>query len=212
MSASLGKLISSRLRTPRLVAVVVSVLILGGAAVFSSVRATQIDPFSSLSAGEEPVTDALTPSVSEAVIVVHIVGAIRRPGVYELPIGARVHDAIEEAGGAEADAAAGALNLARTLVDGEQLTILTESEYQASKTASADAGSPPGAGAAASLINLNSATVDQLDSLPGIGPALAQRILDWRNANGAFASVDQLSDVSGIGSKLVDALRPLVST
>lgn len=191
---------------------VVSILILGGAAVFSSVRATQIDPFVSLSAGEEPVTDVPSPSVLEAVIVVHIVGAIRRPGVYELPIGARVHDAIEEAGGAESDAAVGALNLARTLVDGEQLTIQTESEYQTSKAAHAEAGSLPGIGGASTLLNLNTATIDQLDALPGIGPALAQRILDWRNANGPFASVEQLSDVSGIGSKLVDSLRPLVST
>lgn len=209
---SLAKLISSRLRTPRLVALVISLLILGAAAVFSIVRATDIDPLVPLGDHDTVTQEPDATAVSEMAITVHIVGAVQRPGVYELAAGARVHDAIERAGGAQPEAAAASLNLARTLVDGEQIIIPTEAEYQAQVLVDSQSADQSGVASSSSVINLNTANHDQLDSLPGIGPALAQRILDWRGANGPFASVDQLSDVSGIGSKLVETLRLLVTT
>lgn len=123
-------------------------------------------------------------------VVVAVGGRVRRPGLVRLPAGSRVDDAVREAGGATRSADLALVNLARRLVDGEQVLV---------GVAPAEAlPGAPGAPAAGPL-DLNTATLAQLDALPGIGPVLAQRVLDWRAEHGRFASVDQLREVSGIG-------------
>ena len=140
-------------------------------------------------------------------VVVHVVGAVGAPGLVALPGGSRVADALEAVGGAAADADLTRVNLARLLVDGEQVVVPRPGDPL-------PAAAPPGAGAAAgpgALLDLNTATLDQLDDLPGIGPVLAQRVLDWRSEHGAFTSVAELAEVSGIGDAVLADLEPLVT-
>lgn len=132
---------------------------------------------------------------------VHVVGAVAKPGVYELDTSSRVIDAIEAAGGANEDADLQQVNMARLLSDGEQIRVLTAQEAALTSQS----------GAASALLNLNSATAEQLEELPGVGPALAARILDWRESNGSFKNVEDLSSVSGIGDKLLASVRDLVT-
>lgn len=149
----------------------------------------------------------------ETLIFVHIVGEITLPGVLELPEGARVADAIEAAGGTTPLAKLDAINLARILSDGEQV-LIPDAEAAETGEQLGLAGLPdapfeaPGAGG---KINLNTATSEQLQLLHRVGPALAQRIIDWRDTNGRFSSVDELLEVSGIGPKTLDQFRDLVS-
>ncbi len=131
-----------------------------------------------------------TPAAPTGEVVVAVAGLVVRPGLVRLPAGSRVDDAVRAAGGVVAGADPGLLNLARTLVDGEQVLVGVDA--------------PPGAGpaaptAAGGAVDLNAATVADLDALPGIGPVLAQRIVDWRTEHGRFASVEQLREVTGIG-------------
>jgi len=154
-----------------------------------------------------------TSSGPTEVIVVHVVGAVREPGVIELPLGSRVVDAIAAARGPTDDAALAGVNLARELVDGEQLLVPT-AEQLAAGTVPSNSGAAPGAAPgslAGGLVNLNSADATELDSLPGIGPAIAARIIAWRDENGPFRSVDELLAVSGIGEKTLDGFRDLVT-
>ena len=144
-----------------------------------------------------------TPSPS---LVVHVVGQVRRPGVLLLPPGSRVADALDAAGGLRSGGKLGATNLARVLTDGERIEI----------GANTDAGTPGGAasggaaGGPAGPLDLNTATADQLDGLPGIGPVTAAKILAWRATNGRFTVVDELTEVPGIGPKTLEELRPHV--
>lgn len=146
-----------------------------------------------------------------AQVVVHVVGAVRRPGLLRLPAGSRVADAVRAAGGLTARARPASVNLARVLVDGEQLAVQRRGAppLVPAPGAAASAGSVPGTPAAP--VNLNTATLEALDALPGIGPVLAQRILDWRTANGRFSTVDELAEVSGIGEATLARLRPVVT-
>lgn len=150
---------------------------------------------------------ASEPTPESGLIYVHVSGAVANPGLYVLSVGDRVVDAVSMAGGFASDAAEGALNLARLLNDGEQLVAPSEADVLAVATEPAVTGSPvPG-----SRVNLNTADSTTLETLPGIGPALAQRIIDWRTANGSFTSVEDLLAVSGIGDKVLESLRELVS-
>ena len=149
-------------------------------------------------------------------LVVHVVGAVRRPGLYRLREGARVADAVSRAGGATGAAELSALNLAAPLVDGVQ--VLVPSRLPAATGAeSAGTESLPDAGvggAAAGLgarPSLSSATAEQLDELPGVGPVTAQKILDYRAEHGPFRSVDDLDAVPGIGPVRIEQLRDLVT-
>jgi competence protein ComEA len=145
----------------------------------------------------------------KATVVIDVVGKVRRGGVYELPAGSRVADALKAAGGALPGLDLSALNLARKISDGEQIAVAVTG---ASAPLTPSGSMPASAsGQSSGLVDLNSATVEQLDSLPGVGPVLAQHILDWRAAHGRFDSVDQLQEVSGIGPSKFATLRPLVT-
>lgn len=167
-----------------------------------------IPPPAVLAEGSAPTATAASPSASAASIVVAVTGKVRRPGVVTVPAGARVIDAVRAAGGSLPGADLETLNLARKLTDGELVAVGVPGPAPA---AGADPGSgaPPAAGSTGP-VDLNTATLAELDGLPGVGPVLAQRILDWRTAHGQFASVDQLADVSGIGESRMAQLRDLV--
>lgn len=150
-------------------------------------------------------TAAPTPT---APVVVHVVGAVRRPGVVTLPAGARVADAVRAAGGLRKGGRLGATNLARPLVDGERVEIGGAADGAAG-AGEAAAGGQPGTSAP---LDLNSATAAQLDLLPGVGPVTAAKILAWRTEHGRFSTVDELAEVPGIGPKTLEQLRPLVRT
>lgn len=139
-------------------------------------------------------------------IVIDIAGKVRNPGVFTLPAGSRVIDAIEAAGGVRPGAKSGDLNRARVLVDGEQIYV-----GKPPGGVAAAAASSPGTPAGSSLVPLNSATQEQLETLPGVGPVTAQSILAWRSSHGAFTSVDELLEIDGIGEKTLAKLAPLVT-
>jgi competence protein ComEA len=166
-------------------------------------------------AGTDPAPNASgAASASGALIFVHVLGAVRRPGLFELSTGARVMDAVAAAGGLTETADPAGANLARKLSDGEQLYLPQLGEVPAGPPPGAGSGpggaADPGGGPSA-LVNLNTATLADLDTLPRIGPALAQRILDYRDANGPFAAVDDLRNVAGIGEKTFEGLSALVT-
>jgi competence protein ComEA len=142
---------------------------------------------------------ASPPSTAGSQIVIDVVGRVRRPGVYRLASGSRVDDAVRAAGGAVGGVDLSVLNLARKLSDGEQLAVGVSGASMPAADAGAAAGSSASAGA---LIDLNAATLGQLDGLPGVGPVLAQHIIDWRAAHGRFDNVQQLNSVSGIGDAM----------
>ena len=171
-------------------------------------------------AGTEPAPNSSgATAASGALIFVHVLGAVRRPGLFELSTGARVMDAVAAAGGLTETADPAGTNLARKLSDGEQLYLPQLGEVPA--------GPPPGAGPSggaggagggaadpggpAALVNLNTAMLADLDTLPRIGPAMAQRILDFREANGPFAAIEDLRNVTGIGEKTFAGLSGLIT-
>lgn len=142
-----------------------------------------------------------TTTVAPATLYVHLAGAVAHPGLYRLGAGARLVDGVAAAGGFTADADRGAVNLARLLTDGEQVHVPR-------------AGEAPPAGADApddGLVNLNTAETAELDTLPRIGPTLAERIIAWREDNGRFTSIEDLLAVPGIGEKMLARLRDLVT-
>jgi competence protein ComEA len=157
----------------------------------------------------DPVIPAATASAASsapgAAIVIDVVGAVRRPGLYHLMQGARIADALARAGGATRKADLTAVNLAAPIADGEQVVV--------PRRGAAGVVAAPGAaaGAAQGPVHLNTATLEQLDGLPGVGPVTAQKILDYRTEHGAFHSVDELDAVSGIGPARLDTLRDLVA-
>ncbi|TGA92508.1 ComEA family DNA-binding protein [Streptomyces palmae] len=163
------------------------------------------------SGAQSSVSASGPPGSSGRVVVVDVVGKVHHPGVLRLPLGARVTDALRAAGGVRSGADLSGLNRARVLTDGEQIVVGKVSN-------SAAGGAPPGPGAApgtpatapGSPVSLNSATVEQLDALPGVGPVLAQHILDYRTQHSGFRSVDELREVNGIGARRFADLRPLV--
>lgn len=150
-----------------------------------------------------PVVDPVAPptvaaaSATPDVIVVAVMGRVHRPGLVEIPAGSRVADAIAAAGGVLPDTDLSTLNLARKLVDGEMVTV--------------GIPDPPGGAAAGGRVNLNTATAAELEELPGVGPVLAQRIIDFREKHGGFRSVEELREVPGIGEATFAELEPRVT-
>ena len=150
-----------------------------------------------------PVAAAGVTGLPSSRVVVDVVGAVRRPGLYRLRQGSRIADAVARAGGTTAKADLAQVNLAAPLADGEQVVVPRR-------------GVPPvggggsSAGTPAGPVQLSTATLEQLDTLPGVGPATAQKILNYREKHGAFSSVDELDAVPGIGPKRLEQLRELV--
>lgn len=151
---------------------------------------------------------SLLPAPTKSPLVVQVLGAVPRPGVYEFPEGSRVRDAIDAAGGLLADAEVSSLNLVAPLEDGQQLEIPFSGSAPAPAATTVSATSAP---PSADLININTATLEQLDSLPGIGPTTAQKILDYRTAKGPFQRIEDIMNVSGIGPATFDKLKPLIT-
>jgi len=153
----------------------------------------------------EPQRAVLTPSQPRR-LVVHVVGAVRRAGLYRLPDGSRVADALARAGGATRRADLALVNLAAPVGDGSQIVVPRRAQPGVATSVP-----PPDPSAPPLSVSLNSATLEALDGLPGVGPVTAQRILDYRSEHGAFASVDELDAVPGIGPTRLEQLRALVT-
>ncbi len=153
-----------------------------------------------------PVVVPATPSPTPTGIFVHVVGAVRAPGVFSFVAGDRVVDAVRAAGGFARGADTAGINLARTLVDGEQIYVPRRGEVPPS-------GAPSGGGSGqqGGKVNINLATAAELESLPGIGPALSQRIIEYREQHGPFKAITDLQKVSGIGPKKFASLEPLIT-
>jgi len=146
-----------------------------------------------------PVPATVSGSAPSAVVVVAVMGRVVHPGLVQLPAGSRVADAIAAAGGPLPDTDLSTLNLARKVTDGELITV------------GAPAAGAEGGAAATALINLNTATAEQLQELPGVGPVLARRIVAYRDQHGGFRSVDELREVTGIGDAIFAEIQPLVT-
>jgi|SRR5215218_991687 competence protein ComEA len=151
-------------------------------------------------ASEQPAAQPLVPETPAVAprLVVHVAGAVKRPGLYRLAEGKRVADAVARAGGATAPADTAAINLAAPLADGMQVLV--------PRRGPAAAGKQPGG-----RVSLGSATLAELDALPGVGPVTAQKILDFRTQHGGFRSVDDLDAIPGIGPARIEQLRDVVS-
>lgn len=158
------------------------------------------------------VDGSATDAPSLPAVYVHVSGAVVAPGLYVLHGSARVVDAVAAAGGFAPDADESAVNLARVLGDGEQLVVpVVGAEAAAGVAVTADGSAQAGATGGGATVNLNTADAAALDTLPRIGPAMAARIIQWREDNGRFTSVEDLLAVPGIGDKMLDSLRELVS-
>jgi len=167
------------------------------------------------SSPSSPASTLAPPATTSTVpdsVVVHVAGAVRRPGVYELPGTTRVAAAIDAAGGSTPSAELDALNLAAPLADGQRVYVPERGEVDPAAVVGSDGGAESGVGdVPAGPVDLNTATVAELEALPGIGPATAAAIVDDRERNGPFPSVDDLERVPGIGPAKLGALRDLVT-
>ena len=164
-----------------------------------------------------PSSGSASPSTVPDVLV-YVCGAVRSPGVVRLPGGARVADALELAGGATAKAELAAVNLAARVTDGQQIVVPERGAAAApadagaaSAGASAVAGTVAGAAVAGGLVNINTASLAELDALQGVGPSTAQKIIDYRTANGGFKTIDEIKDVPGIGDAKFAAMKDFIT-
>lgn len=158
-------------------------------------------------------TEALPPTPTPAPIVVYVSGAVTEPGVYALPAGARVGDALQAAGGATPEADLVHVNLARRIQDEEQVHIPRQGEPTLALPASVNSASAAGVPSeqTGGLLNINTATAEELDALPGIGPGYAQRIIDHRENQGPFKTIDEIQNVPGIGASTFARIRTLIT-
>lgn len=188
---------------------VAAVVVLG--AVLLSGRPEASDDIAPLAVSGETAADSGGESAPGAddqppELVIDVIGEVATPGIVTVPRGARVHEAIEAAGGLDGKVDTSGVNLARVLEDGEQIIV-----GPAPEVAPGAAAAPGGTGATGAKISLNQATVEQLDTLPGVGPVTAAAIIAWRDENGSFSSVEDLLDVKGIGDVTFAELRELVT-
>ncbi len=201
MTIELGPPPGSRLRIA--VGAAVVLVIVG---LVATVLAAMLSPRGAVAeAITGPAVTIETAAPADEDALVHVLGAVARPGVYRLTPGARVLDAIAAAGGLTAEAAPDGVNLARPVVDAEQLVVPRVGEV----LPAAPAG--PSGVRADGRVDLNTADADALETLPGVGPATAERIIRWREANGGFRAVEDLLAISGIGARTLEALRDLVT-
>lgn len=154
-----------------------------------------------------PSVRLISPPTPE-LLVVHVAGAVLQPGVYRLPAGSRTQDAVEAAGGFSADADSDAVNLAALLDDEEQIFVPRQGQ---SPQPSPEKQDQDQAGEAGPLVNINTALQAELETLPGIGPVLAQRILAYREEHGPFATIEELVDVPGIGPEKFEHLKTMIT-
>ncbi|MEV6843889.1 ComEA family DNA-binding protein [Actinoplanes sp. NPDC051411] len=189
--------------------VAVAVLVIVVAAFLAWRARPRVDPVAAPSFEGGAATDepAVPSPVVSAEVIVAVEGKVQKPGVVHLPAGSRVADALEAAGGAQPGVDVAMLNLARKVVDGELILV----GVTPSPGTSLPAAPVGGAAAPGGLVNLNTATLADLDTLPGVGPVLAQRILDARTAQGGFKAVSDLRKVNGIGDARYDQLKDLVT-
>ncbi|MFM6971659.1 MAG: helix-hairpin-helix domain-containing protein [Rhodoluna sp.] len=151
---------------------------------------------------DSPTSTETSLAINSASFYVHVVGEVANPGIYELDAGSRIVDAIFAAGGFLESADQSSINLAREISDGEQVVVFKVGEAPQFSSGGTSEGA---------LISLNRANQQQLESLPGVGPALATRIIDWRNANGGFKKKEDLLNISGIGDKLFAGIKNQVT-
>jgi len=156
-----------------------------------------------------------SPSASPDVVV-YVCGAVRLPGVVRLPAGARVTDALEVAGGPTGKAELAAVNLAAPVADGQQIVVPEKGAAQAVTTAPASGSTSGGLASAAAagpaaLVNINTASLEELDTLDGVGPSTAQKIVDYRTANGGFKTIDEIKEVPGIGDAKFAAMKDSIT-
>lgn len=198
----------------RTAAVAIAVFVVGAVGLWRfwpSAPAPEVG-FDEVGAASSAVASATAAPVAPVEVVVHVAGAVAAPGVYRLPAGSRVTDAVDAAGGPLADAASDAVNLARILTDGEQVFLPTHEQAATGVVAAPAAGGARGdVSAGQGPVDLNTATVADLEALPGIGEATAQKIVDEREKNGPFASPEDLMRVPGIGEKKFESLKDLVT-
>ena len=189
-----------RFRVP----IIIALTVIAGVAIYMVLRPAPAPPAITVTLRPSPA-GAPTPTALTT-IRVYVSGAVRHPDVYSLPVGSIVRDAMIAAGGAADDADLDRINLAASLGDGMQVHFPRKGE-----PAAAPGASTSGAAPAAAPIDINAATLEQLDSLPGIGPVIAQRIIDYRTANGPFASIEQIKEVKGIGDALFEKIKDLIT-
>jgi competence protein ComEA len=199
----------SRARAIGYLVVVVAALVVGGrlllggdhegsrqgAATTAALTAGELVPVAGVGSGPEPT-----------LLVVHVAGAVRQPGLYEVPEGSRVDDVIRAAGGPRRTAVLDLLNLAAPVVDGQQVLVPARGS-----PGNADASAATGPTGPPAQVSLNTASVEQLDTLPGVGPVTAQKIVAYRTEHGPFASIEELDAIPGIGPARLEQLRGLVT-
>jgi competence protein ComEA len=183
--------------------VVIAVAVIGGVVLLLASRPAPV----SITINPPPPTSAPAPTVTPSPLVVYVTGAVNQPGaMVTLPPGSRINDALAAAGGASADADLERIDLAALLRDGDHVHVYARGEAPPqSEVAQPDSAS------GTMLVHVNRATREELETLPGIGPALAQRIIDYRATHGAFASLESLMEVSGIGERTIEQLDGLVA-
>lgn len=190
--------------TTLLALVVIAAAVIGGVVLLLAARPAPV----TITINPPPPTPAPEPTVTPSPLVVYVTGAVSTPGaMVTLPPGSRIADALQAAGGAAPDADLDRIDLAAVLRDGDHVHVYARGEV-AQPPESVQSGSDSGG---TGLVHVNRATLEQLETLPGIGPALAQRIIDYREAHGAFASLEALMDVSGIGERTIERLDGLVA-
>ena len=180
------------------------ILAAGAAAAVLVVAALLAAGQASGSTAEAPAVRVVAPSATPTPVLVHVSGSVRHPGLVALPAGSRIVDAVAAAGGPTGSADQSGVNLAARVSDGQQVVVPKRG------VAPSAAGTEPAGAPGSAAVSLGAATVEQLETLPRIGPALAARIIAYRDAHGGFSSVDQLSEVGGIGPKTIAGLRDLV--
>ncbi len=162
-------------------------------------------------ASPSPPASSASPEALD--VVVHVCGAVRSPGLVRLPAGSRVADALKLAGGAAAKAELSALNLAERVVDGQQILVPRRGAAMAAPSAVGGSAAPEGAaaGVAGAPVNINTASLEELDQLDGVGPVTAQKIIDYRTANGGFKTIEEIKEVPGIGDARFDAIKDKIT-